>query len=174
MKIVLSRARKAVVRGSACYPIIERRKKTEKKSRLQRAAGDFFLHPRPMKPTGSGGKLKQMVSTIHEPRHVVFALNKISHVRLFAKAHISGSLSLSSPGERAGERQLRIRCVSCVPRAHRFCVLLCRGTAARYEVRRAAIVRAEHCVVAKEPRASTETATLRAALIVIRVGFVPE
>jgi len=93
MKIVLSRARKAVVRGSACYPIIERRKKTEKKSRLQRAAGDFFLHPRPMKPTGSGGKLKQMVSTIHEPRHVVFALNKISHVRLFAKAHISGSLS---------------------------------------------------------------------------------
>ena len=71
-----------------------KKKKNRKKSRLQRAAGDFFLHPRPMKPTGSGGKLKQMVSTIHEPRHVVFALNKISHVRLFAKAHISGSLSL--------------------------------------------------------------------------------
>jgi hypothetical protein len=54
MKIVLSRARKAGVRGSACYR--KRKKNRKTKSRLQRAAGDFFLHPRPMKPTGSGGK----------------------------------------------------------------------------------------------------------------------
>jgi hypothetical protein len=54
MKIVLSRARKAGVRGGQLA--IEREKNRKTKSRLQRAAGDFFLHPRPMKPTGSGGK----------------------------------------------------------------------------------------------------------------------
>jgi len=54
MKIVLSRARKAGVRGVSLLSKEKKNRKT--KSRLQRAAGDFFLHPRPMKPTGSGGK----------------------------------------------------------------------------------------------------------------------
>jgi hypothetical protein len=56
MKFVLSRARKAGVRGVSLLSKEKKKKNRKTKSRLPRAAGDFFLHPRPMKPTGSGGK----------------------------------------------------------------------------------------------------------------------
>jgi len=54
MKIVLSRARKAGVRGVSLLS----KEKKKKKNKIQAPEGSrgFFLHPRPMKPTGSGGK----------------------------------------------------------------------------------------------------------------------